>query len=71
VITTSIGIEGIKFLNKNNNPLILNNINLFSLHINKLLKNKNNSLNKKDIIFYRNKFSMQNLTKNLYKKIID
>ena len=71
VMTTSIGIEGIKFLNKNNDPLILNNIELFSVHLNKLLKNKKKSLNKKDIIFYKTKFSMQNLTENLYKKIIN
>jgi hypothetical protein len=70
VITTSIGIEGIKFINKNKYPLIVNNIKSFSVHINKLLKNKNNTLNKKDIIFNRAKFSMQNLTTSLYKKII-
>jgi glycosyltransferase involved in cell wall biosynthesis len=71
VITTSVGIDGIEFVSKNNNPLILNNIKFFSKHINKLLANKNNSLKKKDTIFYRNKFSMQNITANFYKKVIN
>ena len=71
VITTSIGIEGIKFLNNKNNPLILNNVKLFSVYISKLLKNKKKYINKKDIIFYRTKFSMQNLTRSLYKKIFN
>jgi hypothetical protein len=71
IITTPIGIEGIEFVNKNNNPLILNNIKLFSVHINKLLANKNNSLNKRDTLFYRNKFSMENITTNFYKKNIN
>ena len=71
IITTSIGIEGIEFVNKNNNPLILNNIKLFSVHVNKLLANKKNFLNKKDTILYRNKFSMQNITANFYKKVIN
>jgi glycosyltransferase involved in cell wall biosynthesis len=71
IITTPIGIEGIEFVNKNNNPLILNNIKQFSVHINKLLANKNNSLNKRDTLFYRNKFSMENITTNFYKKNIN
>jgi hypothetical protein len=71
VITTPIGIEGIRFLNKSNNPLILNKIKLFPIYINKLLKNKKKYINKKEITFYRNKFSMQNLTKNFYKKVIN
>ena len=71
VITTPIGIEGIRYLNRNKSPLILNNVKLFPIYINKLLKNKKNYMSKKDIIFYKTKFSMQNLTKNFYKKIIN
>jgi hypothetical protein len=71
VITTPIGIEGIRYLNKNNNPLIINNIKLFPMYINKLLKNKKKYINKKDILFYKTKYSMQNLTKNFYKKVIN
>ena len=69
IITTSIGIDGIKFLDNKNNVIIINNIKLFPLYINKLLRN--NFSNKKDIIFYRTKFSMKNLTKNFYKNIIN
>ena len=72
IVTTSIGINGINFLNrKNNNITITDDIKLFPVSINKLLKNKNNHTNKKDIMFYRNQFSMKNLTKKLYKKIIN
>jgi hypothetical protein len=69
IITTSIGIDGIKFLDNKNNVIIINNLKLFPLYINKLLRN--NFSNKKDIIFYRTKFSMKNLTKNFYKNIIN
>ena len=71
VVTTPIGIEGIRFLKKNNNPLIINNIKLFPTYINRLLKNKKNYTNKKDIRFYRTKFSMKNLTESFYRKIIN
>lgn len=71
VITTPIGIEGIKFLSKKNNPIIYENVKLFPIYINKLLKNKKGRLEKKEIIFYRKRFSMQKLTTNLYKKIIN
>jgi glycosyltransferase involved in cell wall biosynthesis len=71
VITTPIGIEGIRYLNKNNNPLIINNIKLFPMYINKLLKNKKKYINKKDILFYKTKYSMKNLTENFYKKVIN
>lgn len=71
IITTSIGIDGINFLNRsNNNIIITDNIKLFPVFINQLLKNKNNHSNKKDMMFYRSQFSMKNLTKKLYKKII-
>jgi len=71
VITTPIGIEGIRFFKKNNNPLVSNNIKLFPIYINKLLKNKKKYINKKNIAFYRNMFSMKNLTEKFYKKIIN
>ena len=71
VMTTPIGIEGIRYLKKNSNPLILNNIKLFPIYINKLLKNKKKYINKKDTLFYKTKYSMQNLTENFYKKVND
>jgi glycosyltransferase involved in cell wall biosynthesis len=72
IVTTSIGINGINFLNrKNNNITITDDIKLFPLSIIKLLKNKSNHTNKKDVMFYRNQFSMKNLTIKLYKKIIN
>ena len=70
VISTPIGIEGIRFLNKNNNPIILNNIKLFPIYINKLLNKKNNYINKRNIAFYRTNYSMQNITEKFYKKVI-
>jgi glycosyltransferase involved in cell wall biosynthesis len=71
IITTSIGIDGIKFLDKKNGIIITNNVKLFPIHINKLLENKKKILGKKDVKFYRTEFSMQNLTKKLYKSIIN
>jgi hypothetical protein len=71
VMTTPIGIEGIRYLKKNSNPLILNNIKLFPIYINKLLKNKKKYINKKNTSFYKTKYSMQNLTENFYKKVIE
>ena len=71
IISTSIGINGINILNKkNNNIVIIDHVKLFPAAIDKLLKNKGFQNHKKDMLFYRNKFSMKNLTRKLYKKII-
>lgn len=72
IITTSIGINGINFLKKkNNNIFIIDDLKLFPIAVNRLLKNKNSQNHNKDVLFYRNKFSMNNLTKKFYKKIIN
>ena len=71
IISTSIGINGINILNKkNNNIVIIDHVKLFPTAIDKLLKNKGFQNHKKDMLFYRSKFSMKNLTRKLYKKII-
>ena len=57
-------------LNKSNDIISKMESHTFHNHYH-ILYDLCTSLNKKDIIFYRNKFSMQNLTKNLYKKIIN
>lgn len=70
VITTSIGISGIEYLNKRSNAIVSDNIKSFPKFINNFLRN-NTLWKNKDINRYRYEYSMKNLTKNLYNNIIN
>ena len=72
VISSSKGIEGIK-LKKKNPPFIANNKNKIIQTLSKVFKNFDQlkKVSRKDKIFYKNTYSMENITYNFIKSNLD